>query len=213
MSAVLRQCAVSAITIAVLFFAGCSSSTAPSVSSQPEVAKKPAGPPELVTAKTAFWPMYTSARNWATDLVTLRVEAKDVPGFKNDGGKAAMWQATFGSPSLRQYAVYSYAIAAAPPDIAKGVVAAQSVPWSGTTRDVMPIDTSIFNIDSDTAYNTAKADAAAWLAKNPEKKLSTIELGDTYKFTDPVWYITWGDKKSGYGAIVNANTGKVLKGK
>ena len=35
-----------------------------------------------------------------------------------------MWQATFGSPSLCQYAVYSYLIAAALPDI-EGVVAAQ----------------------------------------------------------------------------------------
>jgi hypothetical protein len=212
MSVGLKQCAVSAIAVVVLFLGGCSDSTTPPVSNQPEVAKKAAGPAEPVTAKTAFWPMYTEARHWAPDLVTLRLEAKEVPGFKNEGGKAAMWLATFGSPSQRQFVVYSYAIAAAP-GIAKGVLAGQREPWNGTTRDVMPIDTSSFNIDSDAAYSAATTDAAAWLAKNPDKKLSSFQLGDTFRFTDPVWYLTWGDTKSGYGAVVNANTGKVLKSK
>jgi len=210
MSAMLKQCAVSAIAVAVLFLGGCSSDTPPA-SSAPEVAKKAAGPAVPVTAKTAFWPMYTEARHWAPDLVTLRLEAKEVPGFKNEGGKAAMWLATFGSPSRGEFAVYSYAIAAAPPDVAKGVVAGHRSPWNGTTRDVMPIDTGSFNIDSDAAYTTAAADAAAWIAKNPTKQLTSIQLGDTFKFQDPVWYLTWGDNKSGYGAVVDANTGKVLK--
>ncbi len=71
--------------------------------------------------------MYTSARSWTTDLVTLKLIAKEVPGFKNEAGKAAMWEATFGSPSLHQYRVYSYSIAAVPPDIFKGVVAGLGV--------------------------------------------------------------------------------------
>ena len=58
--------------------------------------------------------MYTSARNWAPDLVTLRVTEKEMPGFKNEAGKAAMWEATFASPSQREYRVYYYAIAAGP---------------------------------------------------------------------------------------------------
>ncbi|MGH9696899.1 MAG: hypothetical protein ACRD5Z_22325, partial [Bryobacteraceae bacterium] len=58
-------------------------------------------------AKTAFWPMYTSARTWTTDFVILKVESKDVPGFKNENGKAAMWQATFASPSRQEYRTYT----------------------------------------------------------------------------------------------------------
>ena len=215
MRTVFKQFAVSATTVAVLLFAGCSSqSTKPAANTASEAVQKPAGPPALVTAKTAFWPMYTAARSWAPDIETLRITSKDVPGFTNAEGKAAMWQAAFASPSLRQYRVYTYAIAAAPPDIQKGVDAGLALPWGGATRDTEPVDLSAFNIDSDAAYSTAAADADAWLKKNSEKKLSAFELGDTYKFQGPVWYLVWGDSKSGgYVAYIDANTGKVLKRK
>jgi hypothetical protein len=212
MSAMLRQCAVGAMTVAVLLLAGCSQ-TNPAVSVEPVAAKESKAPPEPVTAKTAFWAMYTPARQWSKDLVLLRLMPKDVPGFKNEGGKAAMWQATFASPSAHQYRVYSYAIATAPPDIYKGVITRLPAPWGGGTRDTMPIDLSLFNVDSDAAYQAAAADGAGWLKKNPAKGLSSFALGDTDRFQAPVWLLMWGDKKSGYLAYVDANSGKVLKSK
>ena len=49
---------------------------------------------------------------------------------------------------------------------------------------------------------------------NPDKKLSTIALGNTYRFQMPVWYMVWGDAKTGgYVAYVDASNGKVLKKK
>jgi hypothetical protein len=87
------------------------------------------------------------------------------------------------------------------------------MPWNGPTRDVMPVQLSDFSVDSDVAYSTAAADAGAWLKKNPDKKLSSLELGNAYKFQAPVWVLTWGDAKSGYRAFVNATSGKVLSKK
>jgi hypothetical protein len=213
MSSALKHCAVSAITVAMLFLAGCSQSTTPSAGNESKAAKQPTGSPEIVTAKTAFWPMYTAARNWTPDLVMIRLTPKEVPGFKNEEGKAAMWQAAFASPKLHQYRVYSYAIAAVSPDIHKGVVAGLRLPWGGVTRDDMPVELSSFNVDSDAAYQAAAADAAAWMKKNPGKEPSTFQLGDTYRFQAPVWYLVWGDKKSGYVAYVDANSGKLLNKK
>ena len=63
MSPVLKQCAIRAMAVAVLLL-GCSPSTTPSAGNDSQAAKQPTAPPELVTAKTAFWPMYTSARSW-----------------------------------------------------------------------------------------------------------------------------------------------------
>jgi len=212
MSPALKQRAVSAMAVAVLLLVGCSPSTNPSAGNESKAASQPTGPPEPVPAKTAFWPMYTSARNWTTDLVVLRLTPKEVPGFKNEAGKAAMWQAVFASPSLHQYRVYTYAIATVPPDIRKGVVAGLRLPWGGVTRDAMPIELSSFNIDSDAAYQAGAADAAAWLKKNPDKQ-PTVELANSDRFPAPVWYLVWGDKRSGYVAFVDANTSKVLKKK
>jgi hypothetical protein len=207
---------VSAVLTAVSFIALSACAPSPKTATTEPEAKpaQPAPPPEPVAAKTAFWPMYTSARNWTTDFVILKVEAKDVPGFKNENGKAAMWQATFASPSRQEYRTYSYAVAAVPPDIYKGVVIGGPEPWNGTyTRSAMPIQVSEFSIDSDAAYQAAAADAAAWLKKNPEKKLSTVELSNNASYQVPTWYFLWGDKKLGYAAFVNATTGKVVKAK
>jgi hypothetical protein len=82
-----------------------------------------------------------------------------------------------------------------------------------STREAMPVELSSFNIDSDAAYQTAATDAAGWLKKNPDKQPSSFQLGNTYRFQAPVWYLVWGDQKSGYVAYVDANTGKVLNKK
>jgi hypothetical protein len=212
MGAVIKQSMVSAMAVALLLVAGCSQTNKPSVVDESK-APAPKGPPEPVTGKTAFWEMYVAARHWTTDIVTLRLTPKEVPGFKNEAGKAAMWEAMFASPSLHQYRVYSYSIATVAPEIFKGVSAGIRVPWGGETRDAMPIELTSFNVDSDAAYQAAAADGAAWLKKNPDKGLSAFALGNTYRFHTPVWYLMWGDKKSGYVAFVDANSGKVLKAK
>lgn len=193
---------------AALLLAGCSRSSNPAPPAQP--AAQPAAAPAIVTAKTAFWEMYKSAHAWASDAQLIRLSEKSVPGYKNADGKAGMWEAAFGSPSLASYRIFTYAIIDSPPTISKGVAAGLALPWSGATRDAMPVDLTSFNIDSDAAATAAAGDAAAWIKANPGKELSDLELGETYKFPNPVWYVMWGTKAAGYATIVDANTGKVL---
>lgn len=214
MSSLLRQYAIGLAAVALAILAGCSqSATSPAVSAHSAAATEAAGPAQIVAAKTAFWPMYTAAHQWAPDVLVMRVTAKQLPGFKNEGGKAAMWEAAFGSPSLHQYRIYTYSIADAQPNIFKGVVAGLGMPWGGVTRDAMPVDTAMFSVDSDAAYKAAAGDAAAWLKKNPGKELTAFEIGDSYKFPVPVWYVMWGNKQSGFAALVDASSGNVLKHK
>ena len=205
------QCAAGMAVVATMLAAGCSKSTKEvSVSKQSQAPASQEAPAQPVAAKTAFWPMYTAAHQWAADIVVLRVDAKELPGYKNEAGKAAMWEAVFASPSRHEYRTYTYAIAAVAPNIYKGVDAGLEMPWGGETRDAMAIDMNAFNVDSDAAYQAAAAAAAEWLKKNPTKDLTTIAMGDTYKFQEPVWYVMWGTKQGGYAAFVDANSGKVL---
>jgi hypothetical protein len=211
MSVILKRLAGSGMAVAVLLVVGCNQSATPAASEGTTTAA-PAGPAALVTAKKAFNPMYTSAIKWAPDVVLLSINPKEVTGFTNGEGKAAMWEAAFASPSLHKYRVDNYAIVTVLPSIHKGGTAGLPMPWSGATRDVMPVEISSFTVDSDTAYKAAAAEAVDWRKKNPDKKLSTIALGNTYKFQTPVWYVLWGDPKTGgYVAYVDANSGKVLK--
>ena len=198
----------------IFLLSGCSQPSKPAGGDAPtpkaSESSNPSGP---VTAKTALLSMYSSAYKWAHDVVLLRLAPKEMPDVEKGAGKAALWEATFASPSQHAYHVYTYAVAARPLDIYQGVTVGNAVPWAGVTQDAMPIQSSQFQVDSDAAYAAAATDAAAWRKKNPAVKLSSFQLGNGYSFPSPVWYVMWGDKKSGYIALVSATTGKVVKAK
>ena len=196
------------VGLALLAMTGCSEALKPE-----SAATENATPSGAVSAKTAFWPMYKQAYSWAHDAVPLKLESKELPGIKNEAGKAGMWSATFGSSTRHQAVVITYAVAAHAPDIYKGNNVGSPFPWGGPTRDVMPFQTSEFVIDSDAAYKTAQADADAWLKKHPDKQVTFLLGHNPTRFSAPVWYIVWGDNKSGYAAFVNATSGSLVKGK
>ncbi len=170
-------------------------------------ATAPLGP---VSGKAAFWEMYKSAHSWAADLEPLQLESKSVPGIKNEAGKAGMWTATFGSPSRREARVFTYSVIANPPDIFKGVTVGNPMTWNGPTPQALSFTTSDFAVDSEAAYTAASAQAAEWEKSHPGKEIS-LTLGNASRFNGPVWYVQWGDKKSGYAVFVDAKTGTIVK--
>jgi len=200
-----------ALAIAILVLTSCGV-TPPSETGKKAEARKPPIPPGPITGRTAFWEMYRSAHAWSPDVVPLALEDKELPGYKTADGKAAMWKATFGSPKLHQFRVFSYSIADLKPDVVPGVMIGNTQPWSGPVNDALPFETSDFNIDSDAAYQKALAQAAPWTRKNPGKDVS-FTLGNSSRFNGPVWYVLWGEKKAGYSVYVDARTGAIVKGK
>jgi hypothetical protein len=201
-----------ALLVAALTLTACSGPETTTASSNKEPAKtESAAPPAPVTAKTAFWEMYKSAHAWAPDMLSLTLEAKTISGIKNEDGKAAMWEAHFGSLSKKQYAKFSYSITAQPPDIRKGVSVEGAVPWAGPTHDALAFQSSEFAIDSDEAYKTALEKAGSWIKQHPDIPLTTMSLGAASRFPGPVWYFLWGDKKLGFFQLVSATTGKALR--
>jgi hypothetical protein len=202
-----------ALIVAVAGLTACSSEPAKTteVKTDTEAAKKPAGPPQPVTGKTAFYEMYTPAHAWAPDLVPISLKNGDVTGVKNSEGKAGVWTAVFGSPALHSARTYSYSVADDLPSISKGVRAQFTEPWAGPTTAVMTFQTGDFTIDSDAAYKAAADKAGAWL-KDPENaaKPVSLSLGAASRFPAPVWYILFGNSKSGFVAYVNASTGNII---
>jgi hypothetical protein len=164
--------------------------------------------PVPVSGQTAFWEMYKAAFAWAKDVEPLTLSNKDLAGFKNEGGNSPLWSATFASPSQGQARTFTYSIIETA-ELSKGVNVGGPIRWSGPTREVMPFQTSDFTADSTAAFAAASADAQAWLAKNPGKE-PTFTLGSNARFASPVWYVMWGNKKSGFGAFVSATSGKVI---
>jgi hypothetical protein len=209
-----KDCLNVALIGVVLVLTACSEAPKPVASetkSEPETKKaaEAAGP---VSAKTAFWEMYKLAHAWAPDVAPLSMVSKEVPGIKNGDGKAGMWTATFVSPSLRQARILSYTVASVPPNFRKGVDVGRPVPW-GPTRDAMPFQTSDFAIDSDAAYKAALAKAQGWVKEHPDKEAALTLGHNAARFNTPVWYVLWGNTKSGYAAFVNATTGTTVTAK
>jgi hypothetical protein len=198
--------------VAVLGLMACSTTPTPTTESKTETEskKEPTGPPQPVLAKTAFYEMYKPARSWAVDLLPLSLASNDVAGIKNEGGKAAMWTAVFVSPSRREARTFSYSIVDQGTTIRKGVNVGGAEAWSGPTPKSKPFQITEFAIDSDAAYKAAYEKGEAWVKKHPDKQV-TLSLVAASRFPAPVWYVIWGNTKSGYAAFVNATTGLTMK--
>jgi hypothetical protein len=204
---------LSAAIAGLIGLTACSSepaATTPKMDSEKMEKKAPAGPPEPVTAKTAFYAMYTPARAWAPDLLALSLISGEVQGVKNADGKFGYWTAVFASPSLHAARTYTYAVADQLPTIQKGVKAEGTESWAGPTQAQMTFQNSDFTIDSDAAYKIAADKAGDWLKEHADKPPS-FTLGAAHRFPSPVWYIIWGDAKSGYAVYLSATTGTIMK--
>ena len=208
-----KELLIAAIAVAaVVAMTACSEAPTPTEVKKAEVEAKqePAKPAGPVAAQTAFYEMYKPARTWAADLLALSLLGNEVPGMKSEDGKFPMWTAVFVSPSRREARTFTYSVVDGGANIHKGVDAGGAEPWSGATPKSSPFQTTGFVVDSDAAYKTAYAKAEAWVKKHPGKK-AAFSLGNAARFPAPVWFIIWGDTKSGYAVYVNAPTGGVIK--
>lgn len=193
---------------AVFVFSSCSETPATTEAKVAEA--KVDVKPEAVAGQSAYYQMYKPARQWAADSMALTLAGNDVEGIKSENGKYPMWTAVFVSPSLKQARTFFFAVADHGRDIHKGVTIGGPEAWFGATAKSRPFQNHQFNINSDAAYKTAAEKAGDWLKKNPDKKLAMV-LASTSHFPGPVWYMLWGDHKSGYDMFVDATTGMPAK--
>jgi hypothetical protein len=195
--------------VAALLLPACSEAPKPAAKDT-EAKTEPVKPPEAMSARSAFFEVYKTARSWTTDLLALSVTSGEVPNIENKDGKAGLWTVVFVSQSLRQARKFTWAAADSGADIRKGVNVDNAMDWAGATPTSMPFAATEFMVDSDAAYKTGLEKAADWLKTHPDEKVS-FRLGNASKYPAPVWYIMWGSTKNGYAALVNATTGALVK--
>ena len=194
----------------ILILAGCSDAPAPT-EVKTEAPKKPAIPTGPIPALTAYYDTYKIARQIAPDIQVASITGNEVDGTPSDKGKYPQWTIVFVSASKKQATTFIYTTVEHA-GLLRGINNQGSMAWGGPRQDAMPFGNSDFSIDSDAAYTAAATSdkAAAWLAKNAGKPVTAFALGHSAALPAPMWYIMWGDKKTGgYAAYVNAVTGKV----
>jgi hypothetical protein len=198
---------VAAIVILLGIVTGCSEAPAPT-EVKTEAPKKPSIPTGAIPALSAYYDAYKIARQIAPDFQCASMTGNDVEGTKSEEGKFPQWTYVFVSPSKQQATTFIYTTVEHA-GLLRGVNNAGTQRWAGPTRDAVPFANTDFSVDSDAAYKAAAEKAAAWLAKNAGKPVTTFALGQSAQLPNPMWYVMWGDKKNGYAAYVNAATGKV----
>jgi hypothetical protein len=191
---------------AILILTGCSDAPV-ATEAKTEAPKKPAIPEGPITALTAYYDTYKVARQIAPDVQAASITGNEVEGTKSGEGKYAQWTIVFVSASKQQATTFVYTTVEHN-GLLRGINNSGSMKWGGPTQEATPFANSDFSVDSDAAYKAAAEKGAAWLAKNADKPVSTFALGQSVRVPNPVWYIMWGDKKSGFAAYVNAVTGK-----
>ncbi len=178
--------------------------------SAPEAAKQTTPPaiPEPVTARKAFYRIYSAARMWAPDVMPLRVESMPVEGITPKDGKFGAWRVTFVSQAKGKIKVFTYAVIEASASLHEGVFSVGEDRWSGPKPIEQPFYVQAFQIDSDAALKTAQEKSSDYLKKNPNRPVF-MQLEFTRLYPEAAWRILWGESvsTSDRSIYVSATTG------
>jgi len=198
--AAMNRFALTSGCLALCLLAGCSP--------PPPVEKKTEPPPEPLTGLSSLFHMYQKARaSWALDAQVVKMSSVRFEGLPSaPPGTAAVWEATFYSPSLGRARSYTDSIVEQLPDLHKDVFAGPLESFSG---DSFPI--AAVKKDTESAYKTALAKAGK-AAEPYAGKPILILLEKNAKFSDPVWRIVWGESVStaSLSIFIDASTGEYL---
>ncbi|MBL8174002.1 MAG: hypothetical protein JNK48_04990 [Bryobacterales bacterium] len=173
--------------------------------------KEPEKPPEPVTGRYAFYQMFASARNWATDLQPLQLQSIPLKEVKSGEGKYGAWQCMFVSPSKGRLKTYTYSVIEAGGNLHKGVFALQDESFSGSRGQAKPFLIAALKTDTDDVWRTAADKSKDYMKKNPDMPISFL-LELTPRFPNPAWRVVWGERvsMSNYSIFVDATSGEFL---
>jgi hypothetical protein len=191
-----------------VMFVGCASTPEETATGQEAEA-----PPEPVDGQTAFYRMFTAARQWAPDAQGLRLESIRIEEVEPDGGKFGAWRASFYSPGHQRMSTYNFAVVEVGGKLRKGVFQDHEESYSPAGR-AHPWPAIALKINSEDALETAlkQPEAKKYVAANPDVPVMIL-LEQTDRHRDPAWRIIWGHSvsTSAFSVFVDASTGEFLE--
>ena len=175
---------------------------------------KPAPPPkeepktELLTGRIAFQKMFVAARGWARDAQPYRIESYITADAKGHDGKAALWRASFGSPSMRATKPWVWSGSIAPDAPSRGVNPGTEDSYSPANASTKIFDSLFLKVDSDQAFTTAqKHGGDKVLEKAPDTPVTYV-CDWNHNTNELVWHVIYGPKLR---VAVNASAGEFLR--
>lgn len=175
---------------------------------------QPAPPPkeepktELLTGRIAFQKMFVAGRGWARDAQPYRIESYITADANGHEGKAALWRASFGSPSMRATKPWVWSGSIAPDAPARGVNPGTEDSYSPANASTQIFDSLFLKIDSEQAFAAAQKHGGEKVLEKASDTPVTYVCDWNHNTNELVWHVIYGPRLR---VAVNASTGEFLR--
>ncbi|HET9409284.1 MAG TPA: hypothetical protein VFO39_18730 [Candidatus Sulfotelmatobacter sp.] len=198
-----------AIVVTIVVMTACSSEPSKPAESKPEAPKGP----ELLTGRAAFQKVFIAARGWARDAQPYRLESAIMADGNGHDGKAALWRATFASPTQRAVKGYQWSGSAAADAPSRGINPGTEDSYSPTNSSTQIFDIAFLKVDSDQAFSTAqKHGGDKLLEKTPDTPV--LYICDWNRSSNQLlWHVIYGTNRDSaqLKIAIDASTGEFLR--
>ena len=183
-------------------------------SEPPKPAEKPQPRgPELATGRTAFQKLYIAARGWARDAQPYRLQSEITSVASGKDGKAALWQASFASPSQRGVKPYTWSGSDLEDTPSRGVSPGNEDNYNPTNSTTQIFDIQFLKVDSDRAFEEAQRHGGdKLLEKSPDTPVFYI-LDWSPSTSKLTWHVIYGSNRdeAKLRVAIDATSGEFIR--
>jgi hypothetical protein len=168
---------------------------------------------ETITGRSGFQKLYIAARGWNADAKPYRLESTVTTDANGHDGKAAIWRASFASPSMRSEKSYTWSGSVAEGAPEQGVNPGIEDSYTPSNASTQVFDMGFLKIDSDQAFDTAqKHGGDKILEKDPNTPVFYV-CDWNHNTNELVWHVIYGASRDDakLTVSVNASTGEFIR--
>jgi hypothetical protein len=197
-----------AIFSALLSLNACTSNT-----EKPAESKPAPQTTEAITGRSGFQKLYIAARGWSADAKPYRLESSVTSDANGHDGKAAIWRASFASPSRRSEKSYSWSGSIAEGAPEQGVLPGNEDSYSPSNASTQIFDVGFLKIDSDQAFDTAQKHGGDKLLQKDSSTPVFYVCDWNHNTNQLVWHVIYGASRDNakLTVAVNASTGEFIR--
>jgi hypothetical protein len=206
-----RGVGVATIFVAILLallanLSGCDNAKTPEAKPEPK-------PTEAITARAAFQKLFISARNYAADVKPFRIQSTPTTDANGQGGKSAIWTASFASAIQHGVKPFIWSGSTAPDAPSRGVSPGNEDTYNPSNASTQIFDVAFLKVDSDQAFTEAqKHGGDKELEKDPATPVVYI-CDWNHNTNELTWHVIYGATRetAKLTVAVNASTGAFIR--
>lgn len=201
---------LSALTVATILalLAACDSNTA-----KPAETKSEPKAPELLTARAAFQKLFIAARNYAADVKPFRIESTPTSDANGQGGKSAIWRASFASATLHGVKPFIWSGTNAPDAPSRGVSPGNEDSYNPSNASTQVFDVAFLKVDSDQAFAEAQKHGGDKVLEKDHATPVLYICDWNHNTNELVWHVIYGGSREDakLAVAINASTGAFIR--